>query len=163
MKGINNNVTRAAAGTQALNRLLALLRYSLASYLPYARPWAHAGNARLLEAVRRVTADHQAQAQRVARMILARRGKIEPGCFPMRFTAYSDLALDYLARRLAEQQGEMVREIAACVADLSGDSEARQLAEEILVGEKQHLRTLVGLVSPPAAGGEPRSAQGRAA
>ncbi len=152
MNGTNGDGRQAAAGTQVLNRLLALLQYSLASYLGYARPWTHAGKAPLLEAVRRITADHDAHAQRVGRMILERRGKVELGCFPTGFTAYNDLALDYLARRLVEQQRELIREIAACAADLGGDPEASRLAEEIVAGEKQHLRTLTELVSPPFAG-----------
>jgi hypothetical protein len=140
---------------QALNRLLGLLQYSLASYLRYARPWAHAGNARLLEAVLQITADHEARAARVGKMILTRRGKIEPGRFPTRFTAYNYLALDYLARRLVEHERELIEEITRCVAWLGGDAEARRLGADILASERQHLRTLTELVSPSPPRSEP--------
>src|SRR5690349_16330051 len=125
MRKTNGDGRRVAAETQALNRLLVLFQYSLASYLGYARPWAQAGNRPLLKAVRGITADHQAHAQRVGKMILDRRGKVEPGGFPTRFTAYNDLALDYLAGRLVEQQRRIVTEVAACASDLSGEPVAR--------------------------------------
>jgi hypothetical protein len=140
---------------RVLNRLLGAFQYSLASYLGYARPWTHAGNARLLEAVRQMTADHQAHAQRIGRLILQRRGRIEPARFPMRFTAYNDLALDYLAGRLVEHERELNDEAARSVARLGGDPEARQLGEAILAIESQHLRTLTELVSPSVARSEP--------
>jgi bacterioferritin (cytochrome b1) len=138
-----------------LNRLQAAFQYSLASYLHYARPWTHPGNARLLEVVRQITADHQAHARRVGGLILKRRGKIEPGRFPTRFTAYNDLALDYLARRLVEHERELIDEVARSVAWLGGDPEARQLGEAILASERQHLRTLTELVSPSLPKAEP--------
>jgi hypothetical protein len=140
---------------RVLNRLLAAFQYSLASYLGYARPWTHAGNVRLLEAVRLMTADHQAHARRIGRLILERRGRLEHGRFPMRFTAYNDLALDYLARRLVEHERELIDEVARSVARLGGDPEARQLGEAILAVERQHLRTLTELVSPSVARSEP--------
>jgi hypothetical protein len=133
-----------------LNRLLALLRYSLASYLRYARPWTRPGNARLLEAVRRVTADHEAHARRVGELILKRRGKIEPAGFPVRFTAYNDLALDYLAGLLVAHERTIVEELARCAAGLDRDPEAKRLAADILASERRHLRTLTALVSPAA-------------
>jgi hypothetical protein len=149
--------------TQVLNRLLVALRYSLASYLRYARPWAHAGNARLLEAVRRITADHEAHVGRLGALILKRRGRVELAQFPTRFTAYNYLALDYLAPRLIEHQRGLIEEIARCIAGLGGDPEARRLAEDILAREKRHYRTLAGLVSPSSPGRAPQSVPAAAA
>ncbi len=155
MNGANGNGMRAAESMKVLNRLLAAFQSSLASYLRYARPRAYTGNARLREAVRQITADHEAHARRVGGLILKRRGKIEPGRFPTRFTAYNDLALDYLARRLVEHERELIEEMARSVAWLGGDPEARQLGEDILASESQHLRTLTELVSPSPPRSEP--------
>jgi hypothetical protein len=137
------------------NRLLATFQYSLPSYLGYARPWTHPGNARLLAAVGQMTADHEAHAGRIGELIRKRRGKIKPGRFPSRFTAYNDLALDYLARRLVEHERELIAEVARSVAWLGGHPEARQLGEAILPSERQHLRTLTELVSPSSPRGQP--------
>jgi hypothetical protein len=70
-----------------LNRLLAAFQYSLPSYLGYARPWSHPGNPRRFKAVRQITADHEAHVERLGTLILKRRGQIEAGRFPTRFTA----------------------------------------------------------------------------
>jgi hypothetical protein len=140
---------------KVLNRLLAAFQYSLASYLGYARPWTHPGNARLLEAVRQIAADHEVHVRRLGTLILKRRSKIGPGWFPTRFTAYNDLALDYLARRLVEHERELLDEVARSVAWLGDDPEARQLGEAILAVERQHLRTLTELVSPSLPRSEP--------
>jgi hypothetical protein len=140
---------------KALNRLLTRFQYSLASYLGYTSPWTHPGNARLLEAVRQITADHQVHVRRIGELILQRRGRIEHGQFPARFTAYNDLALDYLARRLVEHERELIAEVARSVARLGDDPEARRLVEAILAVERQHLRTLTELVSPSLPRSEP--------
>src|SRR5579884_585671 len=116
MNGANGNGMRTAESMTVLNRLLGAFQYSLATYLGYARPWTHPGNALLLEAVRQVTADHEAHARRLGELILKRRGKVEAGRFPTRFTAYNDLALDYLARRLVEHERELIDEVARSVA-----------------------------------------------
>jgi hypothetical protein len=150
MNGVNENARRAEKTVRLLNRLLTLFQYSLASYLRYASPWRHRENTRLFDAVSQISADHEAHAGRVGKMILKRRGKIERGLFPTRFTAYNYLALDYLARRLVEHERELIEEVARSVAWLGGDPEARQLGEDILAGERQHLRTLTELISPSA-------------
>ncbi len=155
MSGANGNGLQAAESMKGLNRLLTLLQYSLASYLHYASPWTHPGNERLIEAVRQITADHRAHVQRIGRLILERRGKIDLEEFPTRFTAYNHLALDYLARRLVEHERELIEEIGRFVAGLGGDLEARQLGEDILARERQHLPTLTELVAPSSSRREP--------
>lgn len=155
MIGANGNGMRAAGSMTVLNRLLAAFQYSLATYLGYARPWTRPGNARLLEAVRQITADHEAHARRLGGLILKRCGKVKAGRFPTRFTAYNDLALDYLARQLVEHERELIDEVARSVASLGGDLAARQLGEAILGVERQHLRTLTELVSPSLPRSEP--------
>lgn len=155
MNGTSGTQMQAAESMKTLNWLLARLQYSLASYLHYASPWTHPGNARLLEAVRQITADHQAYVRRIGRLILERRGKIDLDRFPTSFTSYNYVALDYLARRLVEHERELVEEIGRFVAGLGGDREARQLGENILASERQHLRTLTELVAPSSPRSEP--------
>ena len=155
MNGANGNGMRAPESMKVLNRLLAAFQYSLARYLRYARAWTHLGNARLLEAVRQITADHEDHTRRLGGLILKRRGMVESGRFPTRFTAYNGLALDYLARRLVEHERELIDEVVRSVAWLGGDPEARQLGEAILAVERQHLRTLTELASPSLPRSEP--------
>jgi bacterioferritin (cytochrome b1) len=163
MKRANGNMMQAAEAMKVLNRLLGVFQYSLASYLHHARPWTHPGNARLFEFVRKISAEHAAHARRIGGLIMKRRGKIESGRFPIRFTAYNDLALDYLARRLVEHERELIEETARRVAWLGGDPEARQLGEAILASERQHLRTLTAFVSPSPRESAPHPAASLAA
>ena len=155
MNGAHRNGTHAAESMKILNRLLTAFQYSMASYLGYARPWSHHGNARLVEILRQITADHEAHVRQVGKLILKRRSKVERGRFPTRFSAYNDLALDYLAPRLVEHERELIDEVARSVASLGGDPEARQLGEAILAVERQNLRTLTELVSPMLPASEP--------
>jgi hypothetical protein len=144
---IRNGKTDAET-MQALNKLLAVFQYSLASYLRFAKPWTHSGNSRLLECVRQIGDDHQAYVQEIGKLILNRRGMTNRSGFPTRFMAYNDLALNYLAKRLVEQERELIEEIARSVAGLGDDPEVRTLGNEVLAGEKQHLRTLTEIVAP---------------
>lgn len=128
-----------------LNRLLAITQYSLASYLVYAPGWTCRGEEALLEAARRVAAGQQGEAVRLGRLLVRRYGHAEPGRFPMRFMEYNDLALDYLAQRLIEHQRVIIAEVARHAEQLAGDPEAKQVAEEVLAGEKGHLALLTRL------------------
>ncbi len=159
MNGANGNGLQTAKSMIVLNRLLALFRYSLASYLPYAHPRTRPGNARLLEAVRRVAADHESHARRVGELILKRHVIIGLGGFPVWFTAYNNVSLDYFARLLVAHQRTIVEELARCTAELNSDREAKRLAEHIVAREREHLQSLTELAAPaswetayPAAG-----------
>jgi hypothetical protein len=133
---------------RVLNRLLAIEYYSLANYLLYAPPWKRPGDEPLLDVVRRIAAEQQAAAVRIGRLLVRRYGYVETDQFPMEFAAYDDLALDFLARRLIEHERQMIDEIAHCVEQLADDPEAKQLAEEILAGEKRRLEMLTRLPLP---------------
>jgi bacterioferritin (cytochrome b1) len=152
MTGTYENKKPFPESLPVLNRLLALQQYSLANYLLYANPWVPPGGERLLEAIRQIAANHQVQACRIGRLIVNRRGAIGPGHFPMRFTAYNDLALDYLAQRLLEQERELIDEVSRGVARLDDDPEARRLAEDVLASEERHFKMLTGLLSPNVSG-----------
>jgi len=144
----------------ALNRLLELQRYSLASYLLRAPPWTHRGDGPLVEAIRRVGAGQQAEAVRVGRLLVRRYGYAESGLFPTPFAGYDDLAAGYLARRLVEHGRLMIDEVARCAGQLAGDPEARRLAEEALAREKENLALLSRLALPAGCAAEAATAGG---
>src|SRR5690242_20275948 len=123
---------------RALNRLLAITQYSLASYLVYAPSWTCRGEEPLLEAARRVAAGQRAEAVRIGRLLVRRYDYADSGRFPTRFTEYNDLALDYLAGRLIEHERQLIDEVGRCAEQLAGDPEAKRLAEEVLAGETGH-------------------------
>lgn len=148
---MNNSQDRKAVYPEsqlALNRLLSITQYSLASYLLGSPPWTSRGAEPLVEAACRIAQDQQAQAMRVGRLLVRRHGYAESGQFPTQFTEYNDLALDYLALRLIEHERVLIDEVVRCGEQLAGDPEAKQLAEEVLAGERRHLSLLTRLVLP---------------
>jgi hypothetical protein len=145
-----------------LNRLLALEQYSLANYLLYAPPWVPPGREHAWEQVRRIAEGQRANALQLGRLLVRRYGYAASGLFPVEFTRYNDLSLEYLVPRLIEYQGGLIDEIARCAWPLAQDEEARQLVERVLEVEKKHLDMLLGLVSAPV-GKAARSAERQAA
>ena len=93
---------------KVLNRLFAMLDCSLARYLSYARPWARRPYMLLDALARRLSYEHEAFAGSIARLIAARRGAVDSCVFPMDFTHYNDLSLEYLAPKLLEHQRALI-------------------------------------------------------
>ena len=99
------HITKREHSVEVLNHLLALLDCSLARYLSFARPWVRRALYLLLDAVaRRMSYEHEIFARRIARLISDRRGMVQSCVFPMGFTSYNDLSLEFLAPRLLEHQ-----------------------------------------------------------
>ncbi|NLY01608.1 MAG: hypothetical protein GXY83_36440 [Rhodopirellula sp.] len=138
----------------ALNGLLQILYRSLPLYLDGKRHWAPRGREEIAGAVAEIARDYQAYIQRVADRIYRWDGCIEPGQFPLEFTAMHDLGLDYLLKELVERQRRDVVAIGRCAEAVSDCPEARALAEEILGNARGHLDNLEEL----AANGEAVSA-----
>jgi len=131
-----------------LNRLLVIEWYSLARYLMGASPWTCLEEASLLEVLRHMASDQQNEGVRIGRLLVRRYGYTESGQYPLEFMEYNDLAVDYLVQRLIEHESRMIDEITQCVQQLSGDAEAKQLAQEVLAREKIHLEQLTHLPFP---------------
>ena len=126
----------------ALNRLLAHQCYSLVNYLSEAPPWTHPSNEELMEATRDIVEDHEHYAQLLADAIEERGGILASGRFPMRFLSLNDLALDYLLAGMIENQQRNIETNEQCVAELSEDPLAWNLASEVLGSERAHLDIL---------------------
>src|SRR6476661_2513545 len=108
MKIDTRHSTKREHSVEVLNRLHALLDCSLARYLSYARPWARRRYLLLDAVARRMSYEHEIFARRIARLIYDRRGTLQSRVFPMDFTAYNDLSLEFLAPRLLEHQRALV-------------------------------------------------------
>ena len=126
----------------ALNRLMANQCHSLVDYFSEAPPWTHPGNEKLLEATRRIVADHEHHSQLLAGAIEDRDGCLASGSFPMTFLSLNDLALDYLLVRLIENERSNIQAAEQCVAELVEDPQTWRLACEVLGSEWAHLDIL---------------------
>lgn len=130
---------------EILNRLLAIQYRSLPRYLSYAPPWTSAADDGAVAALTNIVALQERMAGRIAELVLARRGRPDPGDFPMEFTDTQFLALDFLIGELIHYQKQDVAALRQCARQLSDDAEALALAEEALGAEQSHLETLEGL------------------
>lgn len=133
-----------------LNRMLAIQNRSLPMYLSYAPPWKSERDEPAAAALANVVSLQREMAQRIAELIAARRGRLDPGDFPMEFTDTQFLALDFLLGEIIHYQKQDIAALEQCVRQLSGDPEARTLAEEALGAERAHLESLEGLERQPA-------------
>ncbi len=125
-----------------LNRLLALHYRSLAEYLISATPFRMPGDSAAMQVLRGMESDHQRTAERFAAIVLEHGGSITPGRYPMKYTAWHDLDLDFLVARLIEDQTARIKTIGECVNGLSQAPYARAAAEEALGLAKGHLESL---------------------
>lgn len=126
-----------------LNRLLVLHSRSLARYLMDARPWTGRSQASALETIRHIAIDHQATADQIGRRIIEANGTVSHGEYPVRFTGWHDLSLDFLVRHLTAAQRALIDQIEICAKGLISDPSAHALAEQSLGAAKAHLESLV--------------------
>ncbi len=124
------------------NRLFALEQYSLANYLMDAHPWVHDGDQRLVQTVQAIARDQQFYAEQLGRWIVEHEASVAPACYPMRFTAYNDVSIEFLMNRLLDEQKHLVEEIERLVPELEDTEEPYELAQQILGSEKAHLENL---------------------
>jgi hypothetical protein len=136
---------------EVLNRLMLLHRRSLPMYLNWAQPWSDRGDQQAQEALSHIVADQQYLVDRIATLILDNNGVIDPGEFPLVYTGYHDLSLDYLLQKMIAHQKQDIEDIEECVDMLRLAPMAKSVAEESLGAAKGHLESLEELVQEPSA------------
>jgi hypothetical protein len=141
-----------------LNELFAKLDCSLARYLSYARPWVPRRNMLLDAVVRRLSYEHEIFASNIARLISDRRGSLDSCVFPMGFTSYNDLSLEYLAPKVLDHERGLIVTAEECAERLKDDPEARRIVGKIVASLRRYAALLAELLTPirvsPAAAGE---------
>ena len=136
-----------ASTINLLNELLALHSFSLPMYLTNARPWATRQDAKAVDALSRVAADHQRMTDLIGSLILDLGGEIQPGEFPMMYTDMHDLSTDYILNevyRFQRIEADRIEEIATQLVD---QPKPHAIAKEALGAAKGHLQNLGELMS----------------
>jgi hypothetical protein len=131
----------------ALNRLLRVFYRSLATYLDDAKPWQGRDSERTRDVMALIALNNRAMARRLAEAILSQGGRIEPGQYPVEFTAANDLSLDYLICMAIDRQKRACQEVKDGAAELAVFPVLRDLAEEVLGAAEADLTTLEALVT----------------
>jgi hypothetical protein len=148
MKNRIVNYVNPTLSVEILNRLFAMLDCSLARYLSYARPWVRRPYLLLDALARRLSYEHEAFAGSIARLIAARRGTVKSCVFPVDFTHYNDVSLEYLAPKLLEHQRALIDSATAYAEELSHDPEANRLVNKLLASLRQYAALLEELMAP---------------
>jgi hypothetical protein len=130
-----------------LGRLFRILNRTLPMYLAGADPWRRAGDEAMANALAAVVADQRLYAGRIAEAILQERGRFDSGDYPMEFTEYNMLSLDFLLTAMIRHQKQDIAAIERCVANLAGSLPFQVLAEEVLGNARGHLESLQDLVA----------------
>lgn len=139
----------AYSTTDLLNRVLVVHNRSLPMYLIDASPWMRRGEKRELETLQQIARDHRQVVDRVGSLILDHNGQVELGEYPLAFTAYNDVAFDWLLSLLIERQQKMIQYLQQ-IADMLGLAPmAKSVVEETVGMAKAHLEMLQEL-QPPA-------------
>jgi len=125
-----------------LNRLLQILYRSLPQYVEATRHDAVNGTDPVRPLLAGLAANQQAYARQVADAILEEGGPIEPGQFPIEFTATNDLDLRFLLKKAVEAQKRDITAIEKCATGLTPVPPLHALAEEILDNARRHLDML---------------------
>ena len=129
----------ASRTNEILNRLVVLHHRSLPAYLQFAVPWMNSRDSEAGKVLQLVADQHAQYVDKFGEMVLENDGEVASGEFPMQFTGYHDLDIDYLLKLLVEYQQRTVEYIQRCVEDLDEAPSARAVAEEALGAAKGHL------------------------
>ncbi len=130
-----------------LNRILSVHNASLVSYIKYASPWVAHGQQEAMALVNDAVEDQERSVKILGERILELGGIVEPGAFPLTYTSFHDVSLDYLLNLLLVTQQDDIDVIQQCVDSLEPDTRDRAIAEEILGNAQAHLDTFQEIVA----------------
>src|SRR5262249_4719896 len=107
------------ATIDVLNRLLVIHNRSLVTYLVEGCPWTRPGEERAFKALSLIAEDNRNTVNRIAHMIMDEGGAVDLGDYPLNFTRYNDLSLEFLLQESMRAQVEDSVKIEKCVEALS--------------------------------------------
>ncbi|QDU28476.1 hypothetical protein ETAA8_35770 [Anatilimnocola aggregata] len=135
---------------EILNDLLTMHSKSLAMYLSYAKPWALAAHPKARAVLEHMVEDQARTVDRLAAIILE-SGPVDNGEFPIFFTGWHDLSVDFLVGKLIERQKRSIAVINNMIGKLAFAPYAQAVAKEVLGEAKGHLENLQEVATDLAA------------
>jgi hypothetical protein len=126
----------------SLNRLSVAHSRSLTVYLQYAPPWLKKGHEEVPVVLEQIVRDQEATVDRIGTMIQSAGEDVDPGEFPISFTALHDLSIEYLVSLMIEGQREIISISEQAVSELAADAMAQAVAQEAVGAAKAHLDSL---------------------
>lgn len=125
-----------------LNELMVLHGRSLAAYLEYAAPWCdESGSGPGGEVISEIAASHQDFTDEIGEMILSANEVVFTGEFPMPYTGYHDLSIDFMLQKMVASETATIKRMLGCVEKAESDR-VRAVAERSLGASQAHLQEL---------------------
>ncbi|MCS7167852.1 MAG: ferritin-like domain-containing protein [Gemmatales bacterium] len=124
-----------------LNRIFAREKVSYLQYLRDAWVWTDAEGRTVWREIQRLIQEEDKMLQRLAELILRRKGILAKAVFEERFSESHFMSLAHLLPRLVAYERWMIGELEKDLAELD-DAEAKALVEEILAMKRRHLAML---------------------
>jgi hypothetical protein len=131
-----------------LSQLAGLLDCSLARYLVNARPWVRRPYLLLGAIARRLATEHEHYAGELVRILHVRRHDVNRHSYPIEFTYYNDLSLEYLAPRLLDHQHRLIKLGQAVSTEFSGDYELERILKKLIASLRRYGSLLDELLAP---------------
>lgn len=144
-KQTNHNETRSVT---ILGQLAWMLDCSLVRYLTYARPWCRRPYLLLGAVTRRLARDHEHHAGEIVRLLHARGHNSGGRTFPIEFTYYNNLSLEYLAPRILDEQQGLIAVVKSALSALADDYEVCRLLRKLLRSLREYAAILTELLAP---------------
>jgi hypothetical protein len=129
-----------------LANLLVTLHRSLLQYVKEAWPWTDAHNAANRDAVLKAAAEQEQTVDNLADLLQDRGYPVGFGSYPD-FSYMNYVSLDYLLKRLVENQKRVVNTCQAAERTLEGVPEDAALAQAISAAEQDRLALLQSLAA----------------
>ena len=133
------------ASLQILNDLLNRVRYSLLQYIGESWPWTGEAEQARNDAFMGLVRRQQFSAELLASFLLDRRAVVSGSNYPKDCSELHFVTLDFAKERLIENGAEVVAAFKDSASQLSDDSEALRLVEQLASDEAQTLESLKSL------------------
>ena len=132
----------------AINRVMNALRYSLVSYLRFARPWVDADAQSLKTTIKDIAKQHRKHVMRIGKLLLSRYGHVESRTFPIAFGSLNDLSIEFLLPLVIEDERQIIRLVETSADALQSDAEVFGLMVDVLATETRHIELLQTATKP---------------
>jgi rubrerythrin len=131
----------SAPDQYALNDMMVLHGRALAVYLTYASPWDGTSNQEGVDIIREIADSHLAYSDEVGEMLLSSDVEVFYGEFPMPYTGYHDLSVDFMLDKMVASEKATIDRLLTCIERAENDV-VRAIAERSLGASQAHLQEL---------------------
>jgi hypothetical protein len=106
------------------------------------------GHEQAWDEIRRIAEAQRANADRISELLIRHRAyEVGSKPFPVEFTSYNDLSLEFLLQPLIDYERFLISNLEQSLGILDADEEGRLLVQRILGSERNHLDRLLRLIA----------------